>query len=160
MTKVPTLFALMLLLLGCSKSSIVLFEDLPKSGWEQKKWVSFRYTHRLPKKAFALNWVLRHDDDYPYANIHFIAEWRNPKGEVASDTLTYLLAEPNGRWLGKGLYIKEHKLPFLAHYLLEEPGNYTFRLRPAVRANDKLVADKTLQGIHQIGIQLNPLSDD
>lgn len=150
----------MLLLLGCGKQAEVLFEDLPKSGWEQQDWVSFAYTHRLPQKKVALNWVLRHDDDYPFANIHLIAAWQSPKGEMKTDTLTYLLAAPDGRWLGKGFYIVEHQLPFMDQYLLQEPGTYTFKVRPVVRATDKLVAEKTLPGIHQIGISFNPLSNE
>lgn len=150
----------MLLLLGCGKQGVVLFADIPESGWEQQNWMRFQYTHRLPQKEVALNWVLRHDDDYPFANIHLITEWRNPKGKVKSDTLSYLLAESNGRWLGKGFYVVEHHLPFKKRYVLEEPGNYIFRVRPAVRDTDKLVAEKKLLGIRQIGISLNPLSND
>ncbi len=160
MIRKELLFASMLLLFGCSKQGEVLFENIPESGWEQQDWVSFTYTHRLPQKEVALNWVLRHDNDYPFANIHLIASWQRPKGEVKSDTLTYLLAEPNGRWLGKGFYIVEHQLPFVERYLFHEPGTYTFKVRPAVRATDKLVAEKTLPGIHQIGIAINPLSND
>ena len=69
-------------LVGCSSQSEIelLFEELPKEGWQQEQWVEFSYTNRLPKKEVALNWILRHDDSYPYANIHFITEWINPKG--------------------------------------------------------------------------------
>jgi gliding motility-associated lipoprotein GldH len=156
-TKNICLIASVMLFFGCSKSSVILFEELPKEGWIQQNWVSFSHTHRLPKKEVALNWVLRHDDDYPFANIHLIAEWKTPKGIIASDTLTYLLAHPDGTWLGSGLYIKEHSLPFLDRFLLDEPGNYSFRIRPAVRANDNLVGEKALIGIHQIGLELKPL---
>ena len=162
MTKSLLLTAIMFWLVGCSSQSEIelLFEELPKEGWQQEQWVEFSYTNRLPKKEIALNWILRHDDSYPYANIHFITEWINPKGLQDTDTLSYLLAEPNGRWLGKGLYIKEQNLPFLERFLLDEPGTYRFRVRPAVRATEKLVADKTLGGIHQIGIALNPILND
>ena len=160
MTKILLIFTSLFLLLGCDNSSVLFFEELPKEGWVQEDWVSFDYRHRLPEKDFAVNWILRHDDNYPYANIHLIAEWRNPKGTTFSDTLSYLLASPDGSWLGKGLYIKAHTLPFLERYLLDEPGNYTFRVRPAVRANDALIAEKTLKGIHQIGIELIPISND
>ena len=151
---------LLLLLVGCSNSTVLMFEDLPSEGWLQEEWVSFSYKHRLPQKTVSLDWVLRHDNAYPFANIHLIAEWKNPKGISRSDTLSYLLAEPNGNWLGAGLYVKEHKLPFLNTFLLDEPGTYTFSVRPAVRANETLIGQKILPGIHQIGIALNPLSNE
>ena len=160
MTKTAFLIALMFLLVGCSSPSDLLFETLPKEGWEQNQWVAFSYTHRLPEKEVALHWVLRHDDDYPFSNIHFIANWRNPKGVEETDTLSYLLAQPDGKWLGKGLYIREHRLPFVERFLLDEPGIYQFRIRPAVRATEMLVADNILLGIHQIGITINPISND
>jgi len=154
------LIASMFLLVGCSDKGALLFEELPEEGWNQEQWVAFDYTHRLPEKEVSLSWVLRHDDDYPFSNIHFITAWRNPKGVEKIDTISYVLAQPDGRWLGKGLYIKEHLLPFEERFLLDEPGAYQFRIRPAVRTTEKLVAEKTLQGIHQIGIALNPILHD
>ena len=149
-----------LLLAACSKENVLLFKEFPNEGWAQKEWAEFNYTHRLPQKAFTIPLILRHDDSYPYANIHVIAEWENPKGIKGTDTLSYILAYPDGRWKGKGLYIKEHTLPYLNDFMLDEPGNYRFRIRPAVRDNEQLVADKILVGIHQIGIELNPISNE
>lgn len=160
MIKTLLFFTPLILLLGCSSSGDLLFQELPKEGWKQNEWVEFNYQNQLPEKEVSVNMILRHDNDYPFANIHLIAAWRNPKGETFSDTLSYLLAQPNGKWLGKGLYIKEHKLPFLERFLLDDPGRYTFRVRPAVRATEKLVADSILPGIHQFGIELNPISND
>ena len=160
MIKTVFLIASILSLVGCSSQGELLFDEIPEGGWNQEQWVEFSYTNRLPEKEVSLNWILRHDDDYPFSNIHLIAVWRNPKGIEKTDTISYVLAQPGGRWLGKGLYIKEHHLPFVERFLLDEPGVYQFRIRPAVRAAEKLVADKTLHGIHQIGIALNPILHD
>lgn len=160
MIKSIFLIASTLLVVGCTIQSELLFEELPIEGWMQDQWVEFNYTNRLPKKQVSLYWVLRHDDDYPFSNIHLIATWRNPKGVEKTDTLSYLLAKPNGKWLGKGLYIKEHTLPFVEHFLLDEPGEYTFLVRPAVRATETLVANKRLMGIHQVGIAINPILNE
>ena len=160
MTKTVFLIASIFLLVGCSNQGELLFREIPKEGWVQDQWVEFSYTHRLPEKEASLYWILRHDDDYPFSNIHLIVTWSNPKGKEQTDTLSYLLAEPSGKWLGKGLYIKEHKLPFLTRYLLDEPGKYSFRIRPAVRATENQIPNKIVPGIHQIGIGLNPISNE
>lgn len=160
MIKPVFIIASLSLFFGCSKSNILLFEDLPATGWEQQNWISFQYTHRLPAKPFQLNWVLRHDNEYPYANIHLIVEQTNPKGVSETDTLSYLLAEPDGRWIGTGLYLKELTLPYVSDFLMDEPGKYTFQIRPSVRANDQVLADKTLVGIHQVGLELIPIPHD
>ncbi|MGB0357841.1 MAG: hypothetical protein ACPGC2_03810, partial [Flavobacteriaceae bacterium] len=72
MTKTVFLIASIFLLVGCSNQGELLFREIPKEGWVQDQWVEFSYTHRLPEKEVALHWVLRHDDDYPFSNIHFI----------------------------------------------------------------------------------------
>ncbi len=160
MTKRFLLIASVLLLVACSKKNVLLFKELPNEGWIQNEWAEFNYTHRLPQKAYAIDLILRHDDSYPFANIHVISQWESPKGVKETDTLSFVLANPDGRWKGKGLYVKEHTLPYLENFMLNEPGNYKFRVRPAVRETEQLVADKILVGIHQIGIKLTPLSNE
>jgi hypothetical protein len=70
------------------------------------------------------------------------------------------MAAPDGSWLGEGWYIKEIDLLYKEKLSLDEPGEYLFELRPAVRANDALVPDKKLLGIHQIGLELNLINYD
>lgn len=160
MIKTFFLVASIFIVTGCTSRKELLFEELPEEGWQQDQWVEFSYTNRLPKKYASIDWILRHEDNYPFSNIHFIIAWRNPKGVEKTDTISYVLAQPNGRWLGKGLYIKEHSLPYVEQFLLDEPGVYQFRIRPAVRATEKLIADKTLTGIHQVGISINPILNE
>ena len=158
MKKKSLLFCL--LFLGCSQSEALLFSSIPETGWMQHEWVDFTYIHRLPSKDVTVSWKIRHDNDYPYANIHLIARCTSPKGMTTIDTLTYLMAAPDGSWLGEGWYIKENDLLYKEMLSLDEPGEYLFELRPAVRANDALVPDKKLLGIHQIGLELNLINYD
>lgn len=158
MKKKSLLFCL--LFLGCSQSEALLFSSIPETGWMQHEWVDFTYIHRLPSKDVTVSWKIRHDNDYPYANIHLIARCTSPKGMTTIDTLTYLMAAPDGSWLGEGWYIKEIDLLYKEKLSLDEPGEYLFELRPAVRANDALVPDKKLLGIHQIGLELNLINYD
>lgn len=159
MKKTISIFASTLLLLACSKTEVLRFTSIPETGWAQEEWVQFTYTHRLPAKKVRAHWKLRHDNDYPYANIHLMAQYTTPKGIIKTDTLTYLMAQPDGTWLGTGWYIKEIDLPYLASLPLDQPGNYHFKLRPLVRAQDALLPDKTLLGIHQVGLELTPINN-
>jgi gliding motility-associated lipoprotein GldH len=115
---------------------------------------------RLANNEASLYWILRHDNDYPYANIFFIAELTTPKGVTQYDTLNYRLANADGSWLGAGMYLHELRLAYVERFLFEEPGNYLFRLRPAVRPNDSIVADSMLVGLHQIGLEIRTSSND
>jgi gliding motility-associated lipoprotein GldH len=158
--KACLLLVLSVLLSNCDASSELLFNELPNDGWKQDQWETFTYRNRLSNTNASLHWILRHDNDYPYANIFFIASLTTPKGVTQYDTLHYRLANVDGRWLGTGMYVRELSLPYVERFLFEEPGNYLFKLRPAVRSNDRIVADSLLVGLHQIGLEIRTLSDD
>ena len=154
------LIVLSVLLSNCQTSSELLFNELPNDGWKQDQWETFTYRNRLANKTASLDWILRHDNNYPYATIFFIAALTTPKGVTQYDTLNYRLANADGSWLGAGMYVHELSLTYMDRFLFEEHGNYLFKLRPAVRSNDRILADSLLVGLHQIGLEIRTLSDD
>lgn len=154
------LIVLSVLLSNCQTSSELLFNELQNDGWKQDQWETFTYRNRLANKTASLDWILRHDNNYPYATIFFIAALTTPKGVTQYDTLNYRLANADGSWLGAGMYVHELSLTYMDRFLFEEPGNYLFKLRPAVRSNDRILADSLLVGLHQIGLEIRTLSDD
>ena len=160
MKKSIILLVLGMLMGSCDTSSVLIFNELPNEGWPQDQWETFSYRNYLANNEASLYWILRHDNDYPYANIFFIAELTTPKGITQYDTLNYRLANADGSWLGTGMYLHELRLSYVERFLFEEPGNYLFRLRPAVRSNDSIVADSMLVGLHQIGLEIRTSSND
>ena len=160
MKKSIILLVLGMLMDSCDTSSVLIFNELPNEGWPQDQWETFSYRNYLANNEASLYWILRHDNDYPYANIFFFAELTTPKGITQYDTLNYRLANADGSWLGAGMYLHELRLSYVERFLFEEPGNYLFRLRPAVRPNDSIVADSMLVGLHQIGLEIRTTSND
>ena len=160
MKKSVILLVLGVLMGSCDTASVLIFNELPNEGWPQDQWKTFTYKNRLANNEVSLYWILRHDNDYPYANIFFIAELTTPKGVTQYDTLNYRLANADGSWLGAGMYLHELRLAYMERFLFEEPGNYLFRLRPAVRSNDSIVADSILVGLHQIGLEIRTSPND
>jgi|TARA_A100001011_G_scaffold120230_2_gene126842 gliding motility-associated lipoprotein GldH len=154
------IIVLSVLISGCDSSSKLIFNELPNEGWPQDHWEAFTHKNYLLNDEVSLSWILRHDNEYPYANIFFIAELTTPKGETQFDTLNYKLAKADGIWLGSGMYLYELRLSYMERFLFEESGNYLFRLRPAVRPNDSIFADSILVGLHQIGLEIRTLSND
>ena len=148
------------LISSCDNSSELIFKEISSIGWAKNQWETFSYKNRLLKKEASLYWILRHDNEYPYANIFFIAELTTPKGKKHYDTLNYKLANADGSWAGAGMYLHELRLPYMERFLFEETGNYLFRLRPSVRPNDSIVADSLLVGIHQIGLEIRKDSNE
>ena len=160
MKKSFLLLVLCALISSCDNSSEFIFKEISSKGWAKDQWETFSYKNRSLKKEASLYWILRHDNEYPYANIFFIAELTTPKGKKHYDTLNYKLANADGSWVGAGMYLHELRLRYVERFLFEETGNYLFRLRPSVRPNDNIVADSLLVGIHQIGLEIRKDSNE
>jgi len=116
------LLVLSVLLSNCQTSSELLFNELPNDGWKQDQWETFTYRNRLANKTASLDWILRHDSNYPYATIFFIAALTTPKGITQYDTLNYRLANADGSWLGSGMYVHELSLPYVERSCLKSQG--------------------------------------
>ena len=90
---------------------------------------------------------LRNNNDYLYSNLFLFVEVENPIGETTLDTLQYLLAEPNGSWIGNGVgSIKHNLFKYKESQNLQE-GIYKFKIRHGMRSN-------ILLGLEDIGVRI------
>jgi hypothetical protein len=83
------IIVLSVLISGCDSSSKLIFNELPNEGWPQDHWEAFTHKNYLLNDEVSLSWILRHDNEYPDANIFYIAELTTPKGETPQ-TQSYL----------------------------------------------------------------------
>lgn len=80
---------------------------------------------------------LRHADGYPYSNLYLFINTQMPGGGQSIDTLECILADANGRWLGKGLGdIYDCLIPFKKNVRFPHSGNYTFSIQQAMRRDE------------------------
>lgn len=94
---------------------------------------------------------LRNTTDYPYSNLYFFLDTEFPTGEVIRDTIQCLLAEPDGKWLGKGFgKIKSNSVLLRKNVRFPSTGDYLFRVEQAMRVVD-------LIGIADFGIRIEPV---
>lgn len=64
------------------------------------------------------------------------------------DTLNYILAKPNGEWLGKGFgNTKEILFQYKNAYTFPKNGKYSIEIKHAMRTQN-------LKGIEDIGVQI------
>lgn len=95
--------------------------------------------------------VVRNNNDYPYSNLRLIAKIAHDKKTIATDTLNYILAKPNGEWIGSGFgETKEIIFQYKLNYKFPQNGNYSIKLVQAMRRD-------TLPGIEDIGIKIQNL---
>ncbi|SDE64191.1 gliding motility lipoprotein GldH [Riemerella columbipharyngis] len=101
---------------------------------------------QIPKNII---FVVRNNNNYPYNNIFLISQIMfNDKFVGKADTLNYILAEPNGQWLGSGFGdTKEILFQYKTNYKFPKNGHYTISVKQAMRAD-------TLKGIEDFGIKI------
>jgi len=114
---------------------------------------SFSNTDTLENRSIFIN--VRNDNSYEFSNLFLITEMEAPNGETVLDTLEYEMASPDGAWLGKGAgSIKESKLWFRENIVFSDSGVYNFKISHAMRKNGNVSGIKELNGITDVGLQI------
>ncbi|HEX2616115.1 MAG TPA: gliding motility lipoprotein GldH [Flavobacteriales bacterium] len=142
-----------MLLAGCGNE--VLFQadqELPAGRWERtnKPAFSFEVADTLGEHDVFLD--VRHTGDYPYSNLYTFVTLTGPDGRTLTDTVECTLADPTGRWYGKGTgfifsdRFQAHVL-YRMHNRFPRSGRYTFTIEQAMRTD-------TLSGVIDVGVSV------
>jgi len=95
---------------------------------------------------FYLN--VRHATSYRYANIFLFINTTFPDGSEARDTVECILADPSGKWLGKGISdIRDNQVLLRRGLRFPQKGTYIFEFEQAMR-------EPELKGIMDIGLRI------
>ncbi len=138
-----------MILAGCNASDENVIMNHVDNKWDKNIRQKFNLEISDPENPKNIIFVVRNNNDYPYSNIRFIVNLTNPKTKKAeTDTLNYILAKPNGEWLGTGFgETKETLFQYKLNYRFPEKGSYEIEVSQAMR-NDHL------PGIEDLGIKV------
>ena len=157
--KIKTLLAIIftVIFLGCNDSILYReFINLGKS-WPLSKKVSFNID-KIPFNIdddYDIYIHLRNNNEYQYSNIFLIGIIKDSINIIEKDTLEYLMANSEGKLLGKGFSsLKESKLWWKSNFRFPEVNKLTFEIQQATRKNGNQYQDKELKGIIDIGVSL------
>jgi len=147
--KILLLLITSLLIISCGKD-VVTDEslDVNEKGWNvnEKFNISVNITDTLSSYNFYVN--LRNTTDFKYSNFFFFVNTTFPNGKIARDTLECMLANQEGKWIGKGHgKIKDNRILFKAHVLFPMKGTYKFAIEHGMR-------DLNIAGIKNIGLRI------
>lgn len=141
-------FSLLILMISCSQSGEMYMVPVDNS-WrkDDMKTLSFEVSDASNPKN--ITFVVRNNNKYPYNNLFLISTIKGNEGKfVKIDTLQYLLAKPNGEWLGTGMgKVKEIVLLYKSDFRFPEDGKYSIEIKQGMRRD-------ILQGIEDIGVQI------
>ncbi|MCY0975958.1 gliding motility lipoprotein GldH [Chryseobacterium wangxinyae] len=140
---------MLMFLIGCGTSNEDVTMNPINNKWNKKTAQKFKLEITDPENLKNIIFVVRNNNEYPYSNIRFIVNFKNPKSKIAVvDTLNYILAKPNGEWLGTGFgETKETLFQYRTNYKFPEKGIYEINIQQAMR-NDNL------PGIEDLGIKV------
>lgn len=141
----------MMLLMASCDGSINRYSDfrqLPEAGWAYGDTIRFLSVGNGLSDAGRMSVAVRHNDDFLYRNLWVEVSYADSTGKIHADSVNIELADPLGRWNGKGIG---------STYQCQAPvGRFTaigdsteIRVRHIMRLD-------TVRGIEQIGVTIEP----
>lgn len=127
-------------------------EAIPGGQWhrDQKPAFSFDITDTVNRHDLYID--IRHTGEYPFSDLFLFVDLHGPGDRHLRDTVECLLADPTGRWYGKGLgFVFADR--YEAHVLYKlgnrfpQAGRYSIRLEQAMRTD-------TLTGVMDVGVSV------
>lgn len=135
---------------GCRQAKI--FEDYTPIGneqWRIDDTVRFEVT--LPETVpYDFRICIRHTTDYEMANLWCFVQLQDSLNRTVRDTLNIKIAEPDGRWTGKGNAIKTVCGSLTRFSDTLPAGKYTVGIIQGMRS-------RSLNGIKNVGLEIRPL---
>ena len=120
------------MLISCSYNNEVVSMNEVNGTWDKKKELLFTMNIEDTSTPKNIIFVVRNNNDYPYSNLFLITYLKaeNEKN-FKIDTLNYIMAKPNGEWLGKGFgETKEILFQYKNQYKFPKKGKYS-KITPA-----------------------------
>jgi gliding motility-associated lipoprotein GldH len=140
-----------LMIQACNYNS--LYDEnisINEKGWYKNNLATFEVvvTDTLQLYNFYIN--VRNTIDYRYSNLYIFMDTKFPNNNMSRDTLEFILADFEGKWLGKGWgSVKENTVLISADMRFPLSGIYEFKIQQAMRQD-------TLKGIKNMGIRIIP----
>lgn len=132
----PGLFLFSLLFFSSCDNNRIFEQNqtIPEIGWSSKNVLKFDVdiTNIKIPTNFYIN--VRNADGYPFSNLFLFVKTKFPNGKMSNDTLECVLANENGKWLGRGIGdIYDNQIPFKRNVRFPETGKYSFEIQHAMR---------------------------
>lgn len=149
MDKKWMLFLVLTLLTSCFGGSEEVYMTSVDGSWNKKDTKKIEFEIKDFQTPKNIIFVVRNNNEYPYNNLFLISTIKGDKNKVLKiDTVNYILAKPNGEWLGSGFgATKEILFQYKVGYQFPANGKYHIEIKHGMRMN-------TLPGIEDLGIKL------
>lgn len=146
--KNPLIVFLLSLCSACTPETVFeKYRELPAETWNRYHAIEF-ITHIPDSGLYRVQLRLRHTTDYGMTDLWCLISARSILQTEFRDTLDMKIAEPEGRWIGKGEYMKTVEQDIGTKPVFLPPGRIVFRIRQGMPAEN-------LKGIKNIGLRIS-----
>ena len=146
-----TLFSLGMVILfsSCDRNRITDdFHTIPHARWDKDSVQIFSFDILRRRQNHNIYFNVRNDQNYGFSNLWLFVTLNTPTKESKCDTIQLVLAESNGKWLGKGFSgTYTNRLIYMRNVFFPESGKYSVRIQHGMRPD-------ILKGISAIGIRV------
>ncbi|RPH31749.1 MAG: gliding motility lipoprotein GldH [Bacteroidales bacterium] len=136
-------------LVSCDRNGV--FEeniDTPNTTWTKENVAKFIATISDTISYHNIFINIRNTTDYTNCNLYLFIATTSPSGAAHLDTIECLLADDQGKWLGKGFgYIRDSQIPYKFSVRFPQTGDYKFEIKQAMRTD-------SLGGISSVGVRV------
>lgn len=136
--KVSLFIAVATIMFSCDSNRI--YEEnfrIDNNVWKAEDVKTFSFNVEDTLSALDLYINIRTTGDYPYSNIYLFLYSQYPNGYADKDTLEFILAEPDGKWLGDySGSIVENQILIARGGRFQYPGEYTFKIQHAMTESE------------------------
>lgn len=153
--KLIFIFLIALSFISCDKDRV--FDEYKNidGSWKKTDTISFSFEQNDTIKPYNLFLNIRNNNDYPYNNLYLIVSLKQPDNLVKTDTLEYLMANPDGTLMGEGFSdVKESKLWYQENFVFKKSGRYNISIIQAVRETGDVKGVEDLKGITDLGFRI------
>ena len=143
------LYLIVLILFFSCKSEKTHYYSFFDSSWNSQQIVKFDITTKDSTQVRISNISIRHNASYKYQNIILFLHHSYKENIISTDTIELLLAEDNGKWIGKGKSNIREFTTTISTPKTYPNGRQSFSLELAMRDNTSNELEK-LDGISDI----------
>ena len=139
--------------ISCNNSIFNDYKTFENQTWNSDSIIIWDYSviDTISKNQLVIK--VRHTTDYEFQNLFLFV-----KAEK-TDTLELLLANKEGKWLGKGVGdVREIEVVYRKDKVFPKKGNFTFEIEQAIRYG-KLEKIQNLNNIKAIGLSIQKQDD-
>ncbi|WP_320816064.1 gliding motility lipoprotein GldH [Flavobacterium sp.] len=144
--------------ISCDEDRVFDKYENINGSWKKTDTINFSFEQNDTINPFNLFLNVRSNNDYPYNNLYLIVSLKQPDNLVKTDTLEYLMANPDGSLMGEGFSdVKESKLWYQEGFVFKKNGKYNISISQAVRETGEVKGVENLKGIIDLGFRIEKI---